>query len=216
MAILARGRTLIKNGNPTLKTISTFTFLSQEAQLAESTQTPATPLPPNPASGSPLYNENWRSPVPNSSTNQSVISLEFLNQTSNSRIPETSDVQSLMLKFADLISMQRWSDVKHMFEFWTRSLDKNGKPNKPNVHLYNLYLRANLMIGASAAEMLDLVAQMEDFAITPNTASYNLVLEAMRNAKETDAAQALFERLDFYYPSFFTFLCEYLKFCYLG
>ncbi|KAF3431992.1 hypothetical protein FNV43_RR26729 [Rhamnella rubrinervis] len=198
MAIFARGRTLIKNANPTFKAITTFSFLSQEAQLAESTQTPSTPLPPNPASGSPLYNENWRSPVPNSSQTQSVISLEFLNQTTSSRIQsqfENSDVQSLMLKFADLISTQRWLDVKHMFEFWTRSLDKNGKPNKPDVHLYNLYLRANLMIGASAADMLDLVAQMEDYAITPNTASYNLVLEAMRNAKETVAAQALFERM---------------------
>lgn len=87
-----------------------------------------------------------------------------------------------------------------MFEYWTRLLDKSGKPNKPDVNLYNHYLRANLMMGASVAQMLDLVAEMENYAITPNTASYNLVLEAMRIAKESEAAQTLFERLDFYCP----------------
>lgn len=91
----------------------------------------------------------------------------------------------------------RWHELKQLFEFWIRSLDKNGKPNKPDVNLYNHYLRANLMIGASAGDLLDLVAQMEDFAISPNTASFNLVLKAMKQAKESEAAEKLIERLDF-------------------
>lgn len=84
--------------------------------------------------------------------------------------------------------------MKQLFEFWIRSLDGNGKPNKPDVNLYNHYLRANVMIGASAGELLDLVAQMEDYAITPNTASYNLVLKAMYQERETEAAEKLIER----------------------
>lgn len=89
--------------------------------------------------------------------------------------------------------------MKQLFEFWIRSLDKNGKPNKPDVNLYNHYLRANLMIGASAGELLDLVAQIEDYGITPNTASFNLVLKAMYQANEIDAAQKLIERFGFYF-----------------
>lgn len=85
--------------------------------------------------------------------------------------------------------------MKQLFEFWIKSLDANGKPNKPDVHLYNHYLRANLMIGASAGELLDLVQQMEDYDIMPNTASFNLVLKAMYQAKETEAAVKLLERM---------------------
>lgn len=95
------------------------------------------------------------------------------------------------------MASQRWEDMKQLFEFWIRSLDKNGKPNKPDVNLYNNYLRANLMVNATAGELLDLLAQMEDYAISPNTASFNLVLKAMYQAKETEAAEKLIERLDF-------------------
>lgn len=201
MAILARTRSLIRtlhSNSASLKTITTFSFLSQEPQLAESA-TPATPtpLPPNPASGSPLYNENWRSPIP-PSLSESVIPLGFLNLAPGHRIQsmsQTHDVQSLMNVFGDWMASQRWADIKQLFEFWVRSLDKNGKPNKPDVNLYNHYLRANLMIGASAGELLDLLAQMEDFEITPNTASFNLVLKAMYQTRETEAAQKLLERL---------------------
>ena len=88
--------------------------------------------------------------------------------------------------------------MNQLFEFWIRSLDKNGKPNKPDVNLYNHYLKAKLMIGAPAGELLDLVAQMEDYAIIPNTASFNLVLKAMYQARETEAAEKLFQRLGFF------------------
>lgn len=212
MAILTRTRILTKaaaaatvsDSNPFFKSITTSTFLSQEPQLAESTYSqPAspsasTPLPPNPASGSPLYNENWRSPIPNSSLTQSLIPMGFLHQSQTARIhalSQTLDVQSLMNVFADWMTSQRWTDMKQLFEFWTRSLDKTGKPNKPDVNLYNHYLRANLMTNATAADLLDLVAQMEDYAILPNTASFNLVLKSMYNAKETAAATKLLERL---------------------
>ncbi|MBA0862794.1 hypothetical protein Goshw_012998 [Gossypium schwendimanii] len=98
-----------------------------------------------------------------------------------------------MNHFADLMIQQRWIDVKELFEFWVRSLDENGKPNKFDVNLYNHYLRANLMIGASAGDLLDLVAQMDDFELVPNLASFNLILKAMRQAKETEAAEKLLD-----------------------
>lgn len=88
--------------------------------------------------------------------------------------------------------------MNQLFEFWIRSLDKMGKPNKPDVNLYNHYLRAKLMIGASTGELLDLVQQMEDYAIAPNTASFNLILKAMHQARESEAAEKLFQRLEFF------------------
>ncbi|KAA3460821.1 Tetratricopeptide repeat (TPR)-like superfamily protein isoform 1 [Gossypium australe] len=51
------------------------------------------------------------------------------------------------------------------------------------------------MIGASAGDLLDFVAQMDDFELVPNLASFNLILKAMRQAKETEAAEKLLERL---------------------
>ncbi|PSS28829.1 Pentatricopeptide repeat-containing protein [Actinidia chinensis var. chinensis] len=202
IAILTRSRTLIRTLNhDSVKSITTFPFLSQEPQLAEPVSPPpaAAPLPPNPASGSPLYNENWRNPVASSpSLAQSLIPLGFLHQSPSSRIQalsQTLDVASLMNVFADWMTSQRWSDMKQLFEFWIRSLDKNGKPNQPDVSLYNHYLRANVMIDASAGRLLDLVAQMEDYAIAPNTASFNLVLKAMHQARETEAAEKLLQRM---------------------
>ncbi|KAA3483762.1 pentatricopeptide repeat-containing protein mitochondrial-like [Gossypium australe] len=202
MAILTRTRILLRVSQT--KSISSFPFLSQEPQLAESAhtaETQTTPLPPNPASGSPLYHENWRDPNAARKTTslaQSLIPLGFLSQTPGQRIQYLSqilDAPALMNHFADLMTQQRWTDVKELFEFWVRSLDKNGKPNKPDVNLYNHYLRANFMIGASAGDLLDLVAQMDEFAIVPNTAAFNFVLKAMKQAKETEAAEKLLERM---------------------
>ncbi|KAB2041437.1 hypothetical protein ERO13_D02G129300v2 [Gossypium hirsutum] len=202
MAILTRTRILLRVSQA--KSISSFPFLSQEPQLAESAhtaETQTTPLPPNPASGSPLYHENWRDPNAARKTTslaQSLIPLGFLSQTPGQRIQYLSqilDAPALMNHFADLMTQQRWTDVKELFEFWVRSLDKNGKPNKPDVNLYNHYLRANFMIGASAGDLLDLVAQMDEFAIVPNTAAFNFVLKAMKQAKETEAAEKLLERM---------------------
>ncbi|OVA00786.1 Pentatricopeptide repeat [Macleaya cordata] len=201
-SILAKSGSFIKTLNPnSFRTISTFNFLSQEAQIAESSPIPSpssTPLPPNPSSGSPLYQENWRNPIPNPTLAQSLVPLGFVQQTPSAKIQSLSqnlDVPALMNVFADWMTSQRWNDMKQLFEFWIRCLDKNGKPNKPDVNLYNHYLRANLMSGASAGELLDLVAQMEDYAITPNTASFNMVLKAMYQARETQAAEKLIERM---------------------
>ncbi|KAJ4961761.1 hypothetical protein NE237_021671 [Protea cynaroides] len=199
MAILAKSRTFLKTLNPiSFRMISTSTYLSQEPQLAEPSMPLSTPLPPNPSSGSPLYHENWRSPNLDPSLAQSLVPLGFIHQASSSRIQALSnslDCPSLMNVFADWMTSQRWADIKQLFEFWIKSLDKNGKPNRPDVNVYNHYLRANLMNGASAGELLDLVAQMEDYGITPNTASFNLVLKAMYQARETEAAEKLIERM---------------------
>ncbi|XP_010551386.1 PREDICTED: pentatricopeptide repeat-containing protein At1g26460, mitochondrial [Tarenaya hassleriana] len=212
--LLIRSRiSLLKSLNPNhganlpIRSISTTMSLSQEPQLAAESAEPdvsppsrnPTPLPPNPATGSPLYQENWRSPIPgSSSTSQALIPLGFLSQSPASRIrslSETLDLNSLLNLFADWTATQRWSDMKQLFESWIRTLDKSGRLNKPDANLYNQYLRANLMMGASAGDLLDLVSQMADFAMTPNTASYNLVLKAMHQARETEAAQKLLERM---------------------
>lgn len=220
MAIFSRTRALIKSLNhrnphhdfTIFKAISTFPFLSQEAQLAEpppppspseattTTTSTVTPLPPNPASGSPLYNQNWRNPYPPSlnENSSSLVPLGIFNQRAASRLQalsQTLDVQGLMDLFAEWMTSQRWDDIKQLFELWVSSLDKNGKPNVPDASLYNHYLRANLMLGASAAELLELVSLMDGFDISPNTASFNLVLKAMVQAREIDAAQKLLERM---------------------
>ncbi|XP_057448503.1 pentatricopeptide repeat-containing protein At1g26460, mitochondrial-like [Lotus japonicus] len=196
MAILHRSRFLLSK--PTaIRTIATFPFLSQEPELAEPTPNPnpaASPLPPNPASGSPLYGENWRNPNPRPSASSSTIAP--LGYTGRTTLSESYDSLELQNLFGEYMASQKWDEVKDLFEAWVRSLDKNGKPNMPDVNLYNHYLRANLMIGASAAELLDILAQMDDFNVVPNTASFNLVLKSMRQAGETFAAEKLLERLD--------------------
>lgn len=158
----------------------------------------ASPLPPNPSSGSPFYQENWRNPGASSAAlgDYSLVPVGF--DHSSARImafSQTLDLDSLMSVFADWMLSQRWSDLKQLFEFWIRSLDASGKPNRPDVNLYNHYLRANLMMGASAGELLDLVAQMQEYDISPNTASYNLVLKAMYQAREYEAAAKLLDRM---------------------
>ncbi|XP_010527740.1 PREDICTED: pentatricopeptide repeat-containing protein At1g26460, mitochondrial-like [Tarenaya hassleriana] len=212
--LLTRSRiSLLKAINPNhgsnlpIRSISATPFLSQEPQLAAESAEPeasppresSTPLPPNPSTGNPLYQENWRNPIPGSeSLTQSLVPLGFLGQSPASRIrslAETLDMNSLLNLFADWTASQRWSDMKQLFECWVRTLDQSGKLNMPDVNLYNQYLRANLMMGASAGDLLDLVAQMDNFKSTPNTASFNLVLKAMHLARETEAAQKLLERM---------------------
>ncbi|KAL8550238.1 hypothetical protein ACS0TY_008894 [Phlomoides rotata] len=198
IAIFAKSRACFRLKN--FKSISTFVHLHQEAELAEP-HGAAPPLPPNPATGSPRYNENWRSPLPASSAGDGAlipVGLGVFQHTYGSpmqTLSQSLDAESLMNQFASWTTTQRWEDVKQLFEFWTRSLDKNGKLNKPDVNLYNQYLRANLMIGATSGELLHLLTQMEDFLIVPNTASYNIVLKAMRRDGETIAAGKLIERM---------------------
>ncbi|KAJ0763573.1 putative pentatricopeptide repeat-containing protein [Helianthus annuus] len=204
MAIFTRKiRPFTKTLTP--KFITTSTFLSQNPQLADQPPSPTTttPLPPNPATGSPLYNENWRNPNLNpnisssSSGSPSLIPLGFSNHPSSriEALSQTLDGDAMMNVYADWMTSQRWGDIKQLFEYWIRSLDGEGRPNKPDVSLYNHYLRANLMMGASAGELLDLVAQMEDYRIEANTASFNLVLKALYEGREAEAAVKLIDRM---------------------
>ncbi|KAK4423690.1 Pentatricopeptide repeat-containing protein, mitochondrial [Sesamum alatum] len=199
IAFLARSRRFVRPQN--FKSISTSVHLHQEAQLAEPPTTTPPPLPPNPSTGSPRYHENWRNPTAASSAGDGAlipVGLGFLQHTPAAKMQvraQSLDAQGLMKQFAEWMTLLRWEDMKQLFELWIRCLDTNGKPNKPDVNLYNHYLRANFMIGASAGELLDLVAQMDDFGILPNTASYNIVLKAMQKAGETLAAEKLIERM---------------------
>lgn len=187
-----------------LRFISTSIHLRQEAQLAN-TPPPQTPLPPNPASGSPLFNENWRNATTSYSPAADAVrmpaNLGFLGSASSTLMQSISqmlDANGLMDQFAQWMTAQRWADVKQLFELWIKSLDNSGKPNKPDVDLYNHYLRANLMMGASTGQLLDLVEQMYGYEVSPNTASFNLVLKAMQRADESLAAEKLIERSGFY------------------
>ncbi|CAM8922253.1 unnamed protein product [Rhodiola kirilowii] len=208
LANLVRTRSLVKSlaSHQPIRTITSSRFLAQEPELADSndpsppvqSSPPPPPLPPNPATGSPMYQENWRNPTayPNSHLTNAMVPLGLPSPSAkNYSMSQMMDEKSLMDEFADWTTSGRWKDVKELFEFWIRALDKNGKPNKPSVDLYNYYLRANLMVGGSTVDLLDLVAQMESFGLRPNTPSYNLVLKAMHRAQEDEAAQKLLERM---------------------
>ena len=99
------------------------------------------------------------------------------------------DLSGLLNLFADYMASQRWNDIQSVFEYWVRSLDGFGKPNKPDVNLFNHYLRARLMMGADSALLLDLVQQMQEFDVKPNGASYNLVFESMVKELESINSQ---------------------------
>ncbi|XP_076952382.1 pentatricopeptide repeat-containing protein At1g26460, mitochondrial-like [Bidens hawaiensis] len=194
MAIFTRKlRPLSKTLTPKPTTISTTTFLSQQPQFAD--HPPPPPLPPNPATGSPLYTQNWRNPNPNiqNSSPKSIIPSGF--SISHPILSQIQQIDEILNMFADWMTSQKWGEIKQVFEYWIGSLGKDGKPNKPDVNLYNHYLRANLMMGASAGELLDLIEKMEEFGIEGNTASFNLVMKALYEAKEAEAAMKLINRM---------------------
>ncbi|KAL5723123.1 hypothetical protein ACHQM5_006557 [Ranunculus cassubicifolius] len=198
MAILIKNRTFIKSLYP--RTISTFTHLYQQPQLSTES-----PLPPNPSLGAPIYNESWRNPNSTSTSTsspaeltQSLVPLIFNQHTPAARIQalsQTLDSTAISSVLGDWMASNRWMDMIQLFEFWIKCLDRNGKPNKPDVGLFNQYLRAHLMSGMSAGELIDQLKHMELLQIVPNTASFNLVLKAMYAENETVAAQKLLERM---------------------
>ncbi|CAH9079177.1 unnamed protein product [Cuscuta epithymum] len=203
MSILNRSRLLIRTASQGHRCVSTFPFLSQEAQLVE-VSSPAilpldgSPLPPNPVTGSQMYTNNWLASP--SSASSTILPLSLMQQPPSHRIQslsQTLDAQGLIDYFSNWMTESRWLEVKQLFEFWIKSLDKNGKPNKPDVNLYNHYLRANLMLGLSVEDLMKLVQHMEDFGLVPNTASQNLMLKAMYQGREpmiyVEAAQQLIE-----------------------
>lgn len=177
-AILTKTPTTLLPKTLTLsrRLISTFPFLSQKPQLDEEPQDPplpssTSPLPPNPSSGSPLYQQNWRNPNAAAAASAAPASTQSIVPIGHSfkmaSFSQTLDAASLMDVFADWMTSKRWSDLKQLFEFWVKSLDASGKPNKPDVNLFNHYLRANLMMGATAGELLDLLVEMEEYEIAP-------------------------------------------------
>ncbi|GAB2234225.1 hypothetical protein Drorol1_Dr00003468 [Drosera rotundifolia] len=201
--MLSKTRTLIKTltltpkSHPITKSITTLPFLNQEPQFAidphdppHQNPTTPSPLPPNPATGSPLYHENWRSHI--STTSSAIIPLALIGGVAR---PEAVDAAEMLNLFGKKTAAGEWGDLKGLFEGWVRELDRDGKPNRPTVEMWNHYLWANLMRGASAADLLDVVAQMEDYAVEPNTASFNVVLRALFMAVEAEAAEKLLQRM---------------------
>ncbi|XP_062187451.1 pentatricopeptide repeat-containing protein At1g26460, mitochondrial-like [Phragmites australis] len=177
--------------------ISSSRALPQQLELSPD-PTAAAPLPPNPSTGSPFYGENWRNPAasnPPSSLLPAVVG-PLGGHHRMAAYSATLDAAGLKETFAEWMAEQRWEDMKQLFEFWVRSLDAaTGKPNRPDVDLFNHYLRANLMAGALPHELLDLADHMREFEIEPNTASHNLVLKSMVAAQEAEGAEKLIERM---------------------
>lgn len=158
--------------------ISSTRPLPKQPELSPPPSDPAasSPLSPNPSSGSPFYGENWRNPAasnPASSHLPAVVnSSPFAAKNRMAAFSATPDAAELKETFAEWTTEQRWKDMRQLYEFCVRSLDAGtGKPNRPDVNLFNHYLRAGLMSGALPHEMLDLADQMREFQITPNTAS---------------------------------------------
>lgn len=183
--------------------ISSSRPLPQQPALSPDATAPdpvgAAPLPPNPSTGSPFYGENWRNPAaanpPSSLLPAVVAGGPFAAHNPMAAYSATLDAAGLKETFAEYMAEQKWQEMKQLFEFWVRSLDAaTGKPNRPDVDLFNHYLRANLMSGALPHELLDLADHMREFDIEPNTASYNLVLKSMVAAQEADGAEKLVER----------------------
>ncbi|KAL6538759.1 hypothetical protein OROMI_025085 [Orobanche minor] len=188
---LAKSRPLIRSRN--FKSISTFVHLRQEAHLA-GPPPPRTPPPSMPGGQRIVIS----AASPGISAAQIPISLGFLRLNSAAEMQSLAqklDVKGVMDQFAGWMTAKRWADLKELFELWVRSLDNRGKPNRPDANLYNQYLRANWMMGASVGEMLVLVAKMEDYGILPNSSSFNLALKAMQQAGESQAAEKLIERM---------------------
>ncbi|KAJ1291744.1 hypothetical protein BS78_02G339700 [Paspalum vaginatum] len=206
MAAAAAATSLLRrHRNPHLlllrASISSSRALPQQAELSpDPTPAASAPLPPNPSTGSPFYGENWRNPAastpPSSLLPAVVIGSPFGAQHRMSVYSDAQDAAGLKETFAKWMAEQRWEDMKNLFDYWVRSLDPaTGKPNRPDVDLFNHYLRANLMAGAQPHEMLDLADHMREFEVEPNTASYNLVLKSMVAAQETEGSEKLLERM---------------------
>jgi hypothetical protein len=193
--LLRRHRTLQAPHLLLRSAISSSRALLQQPALSPD----AAQLPPNPSTGSPFYGENWRNPAaanpPSSLLPAVVAGGPFAAPNPVAAYSATLDAAGLKETFSKYMAEQRWEDMKNLFEFWVRSLDAaTGKPNRPDVDLFNHYLRANLMAGALPRELLDLADHMREFDIEPNTASHNLVLKSMIAAQEADGAEKLVER----------------------
>ncbi|ONM59420.1 Pentatricopeptide repeat-containing protein mitochondrial [Zea mays] len=168
MAAAAAATSLLirHNRNPHLlllrAAISSSRALSQQPELSPDPTTGApdpagaAPLPPNPSTGSPLYSQNWRNPAaanpPSSLLPTVAAGSSFGAQHRMAAFYDKPDAAGLKETFAKYMAEQRWEDMKLLFDHWVRSLDAaTGKPNHPDVDLFNHYLRANLMTGAKRA-----------------------------------------------------------------
>lgn len=201
--IFNRSRSLLlKTLNPVFfKPISTSPFLSQQPQHLISD-------PPTPSfEPAQISSDNWRNP---SGPTQALVSYELLKAHDDrlKGIARSLDLEAMKELFADWMTLQKWVDMKVVFQYWVSGYDRNGKSNKPDLDLFNHYLRANLMTKVSPDDMLNLAAGMsEEYKLNPNTASYNLVLKAMHESKEIDAA---LRTLDLYaFMCFFVFVGLY-------
>ncbi|KAL8104570.1 hypothetical protein AgCh_028690 [Apium graveolens] len=173
---------LLKTLNPIFfKPISTSSFLSQQSQQLISD-------PPN-----PISQENRINP---SGSTQSLIPLEFLqSRVERLRImAHTLDLEGIKELFADWMTLKKWDDMKFVFDVWIESYDKNGKLNQPDLDLFNHILRALLMMNETPSKMLQWIQNVQGLGLMKvNTASYNLVLKAMREQRKVDDAVKLLD-----------------------
>ncbi|KAL9246333.1 hypothetical protein vseg_019880 [Gypsophila vaccaria] len=189
MLKLSKSLTLIKTLNPhSLKPLSTASLPHPPPSPPPPSPPPPSTLPPNPSSGSPPFLQNWRSPSTTAAA--AASSLVPLRRAPPSSSPSKT-MAEMLNSFAENAASQHWTEIKDSFERWISSLDSSGRPNRPNVELFNLYLRADLMCGANGTELLQVVDQMELYAVVPNTASFNLVLKALKPSHWPSAVSVL-------------------------
>ncbi|KAK1379475.1 Pentatricopeptide repeat-containing protein [Heracleum sosnowskyi] len=180
---------LLKTLNPIFfKPISTSPFLSQQPQYLIS-DPPTPPFEPT-----HISSDNRRN---SSGLTQSLVPLEFVKprELMLKEMAESLDLEGIKEMFADWMTMQRWDDMIDMFEVWVSGYDKNGNPKKPDLDLFNHYLRANLMKRKSPDRMLDLLMMIQGYNLKANTASFNLILKSMHEHRERDAAVNLLDKM---------------------
>lgn len=96
------------------------------------------------------------------------------------------DIKSLL---DDLMEKQDWQGIKNKYEKWVSWTESCSTRNKPDLSLVNYYMRSRSMLGSSLRDMFVLLEDVErDYHITPDTLSYNIILDSAYRSDEVDAA----------------------------
>ncbi|KAK1373436.1 hypothetical protein POM88_029629 [Heracleum sosnowskyi] len=89
----------------------------------------------------------------------------------------------------DLKKKQDWQGIKNKFEKWVSWTESCRTRNLPDLSLVNCYMRSRSMLGISLKDMFVLLEQVErDYHISPDTLSYNIILDSAYLSDGVDAA----------------------------
>ncbi|KAL5061625.1 hypothetical protein RYX36_023362 [Vicia faba] len=191
MAILNRTRSLLtksKSTNITIKTISQSRTRTRRTNTDTNTFISSSKFCfREPTPQRELTKPSPKTPILKLKRDSSVWSRHARFTLRNLRFPRASQ------HVRRLDGSQQWHDMNDLFEAWVRSLDKNGKPNKPDVNLFNHYLRENLMIGVFADDLLDLATDQNKALCL----SWNLCIFIAEVAIREDTSKLAYYGLEF-------------------